>query len=182
MHLISHQNLMCSTSTQHFHVKTVEVWETENSGWDVRPQTNSTQVGLFLPLTEGGQVHAGHLMLHCACAVKTNTCNVAKLPREAYYVIIKILLIFISFINLIINKVKKNIKHKMPTNIRNDLKSKRFGIHIFTWLAWCPLVTAPGSTARYPHRRPPGRCYCWPNWCSYPQGASIPSGVSGYHS
>lgn len=89
--------MMCSTSTQHFHVKTVEVWETENSGRDVRPQTNSTQVGLFLSLTEGGQVHTGHLMLHCACAVKTNTCNVTKLPREAYYVIIQIVLYFYFF-------------------------------------------------------------------------------------
>lgn len=70
----------------------------------------------------------------------------------------------------------------MPANIRNYLELERFGIHILTWLAWCPLVTVPGNTARCPHRRPPDRCYCWPDWCSYRQGASIPSGVSGYHS
>lgn len=70
----------------------------------------------------------------------------------------------------------------MPANIRNYLELERFGIHILTWLAWCPLVTVPGNTARCPHRQPPDRCYCWPDWCSYRQGASIPSGVSGYHS
>lgn len=88
---------MCSIFIQYFYMKIVEVWEIENFGRDVRLQINSIQVGFFFFFTEGGQVYIGYFMFYCVCVVKINICNVVKLLREVYYVIIKILLYFYFF-------------------------------------------------------------------------------------
>lgn len=59
------------TSTQHLLMQRAEAGQAEDSGRDVRPQTNSTQAGLSAALPKRSDVQTRHLVLHfCRAAAR----------------------------------------------------------------------------------------------------------------
>ena len=52
------------TSPQYLSVDHFEGGKEEDLHGNLRPQTNSAQVGLVSPLSHGSDVHARHLVLH----------------------------------------------------------------------------------------------------------------------